>query len=114
MIAVDFCRLPLILPPPSFPPPPSQGVDFTQAYVDAAQKNICSSSASFNVSVVYGSVYDLSLLKSLAPAGQSFDAAYFSGSISLLPEPLDALRMVAKVLKKGGLIYVTQVSHKQP
>ena len=62
------------------------------------------------MSVVYGSVYDLPLLKSLAPKGPNskFDAVYFSGSISLLPDPLEALRTVAKVLKKGGLIYVTQ------
>ncbi|GMI04954.1 hypothetical protein TrRE_jg4546 [Triparma retinervis] len=87
-----------------------KGVDFTQHYVDAAQKNIASKDAASNVSVVYGSVYDLPLLKSLAPKGPNskFDAVYFSGSISLLPDPLDALRTVAKVLKKGGFIYVTQ------
>jgi alpha-N-acetylglucosaminidase len=93
--------------PPNTPP---KGVDFTQHYVDAAQKNIASKDAASNVSVVYGSVYDLPLLKSLAPKGPNskFDAVYFSGSISLLPDPLDALRTVAKVLKKGGFIYVTQ------
>lgn len=37
-----------------------------------------------------------------------FDAAYFSGSISLIPDPPTALRAAAKMVKPGGKVYVTQ------
>ena len=42
-----------------------------------------------------------------------FDAAYFSGSISLLPDPPKALQAVASVVKPGGLIYITQTYQRK-
>ena len=92
--------------------PHSQGVDFTRSYVQAAQDNIASKKASSFVKVQYGSVYDLSLLKLLTPPSK-FDAVYFSGSISLLPDAVKAIETVSKVLKKGGKIYITQTYQKR-
>ena len=43
-----------------------------------------------------------------ATTRSKFDNAYFSGSISLLPDQTDALLAVASLVKKGGRIYVTQ------
>lgn len=44
---------------------------------------------------------------------REFDAVYFSGSWSLMPSPVEALRVAAKLCKKDGLIYVTQTFQKQ-
>jgi len=92
------------------------GVDFTQAYVQAAQTNISQSPCASTVKVVYGSVYDQAVLETghrWLSSPQMFSAAYFSGSISLLPDPLLALRTVAKVVEPGGKIYVTQTYQKR-
>ena len=43
-----------------------------------------------------------------------FDVAYFSGSISLMPEPHNALLNVAKLLKPGGRIIITQTFQNKP
>ena len=36
------------------------------------------------------------------------DAVYFSGSFSLLPDPLEALNAAQQLVKPGGTIYITQ------
>ncbi|GMH63113.1 hypothetical protein TL16_g03630 [Triparma laevis f. inornata] len=87
------------------------GVDYTQEYVDAAQLNIKNKNAEDNVTVVYGSVYD-SLVLSSFPI-KKFDAAYFSGSISLLPDPVSALHSAAEFVKPSGHIYITQTYQKR-
>ena len=43
------------------------GVDYTQSYVNSAQENINKANLSKSIKVVYGSVYDTKLLKSLLP-----------------------------------------------
>lgn len=40
--------------------------------------------------------------------GGPFDAIYFSGSLMILPNPVDALNHVKQMLKNSGKIYVTQ------
>jgi len=48
------------------------------------------------------------------PEDERFDAVYFSGSISLMPDPAAALRAVAPLLKqKEGRVYITQTFQKQ-
>lgn len=90
------------------------GVDFTREYVEGAQGNIKRAGLEKEVKVVYGSVYDTKLLKSLVPSPRrKFDAAYFSGSISLLPDRVGALKSAASAVKKGGKIYVTQTYQKR-
>lgn len=51
--------------------------------------------------VEHASVYDF---RSAAP----LDAAYFSGSLMIMPDPAAALRHVAAQLRPGGVIYCTQ------
>lgn len=83
------------------------GVDFTQEYVTAAKVNIEANNAVDFVECIYGSVYNTTLLKTLASTSL-FDAVYFSGSISLMPDPAGALLAVSQVLKPGGSVFVTQ------
>lgn len=48
------------------------------------------------------------------PEAQRFDAAYFSGSITLMPDPAAALRAVAPLIKKeSGRVYITQTFEKK-
>lgn len=42
-----------------------------------------------------------------------FDAVYFSGSFSLLPDPPAALRLTSKVLADSGKIYITQTFQRK-
>ena len=45
---------------------------------------------------------------------KSFDAVYFSGSISLLPDPAAALILTSRVLKeRTGKVYVTQTYQRR-
>jgi len=81
--------------------------------------------------VVEGSIYDdnLAVLCSVdagleggvAPGGggpvpeeDRFDAAYFSGSLTVMPDPPAALRAVVPLIKeKGGRVYITQTFNKR-
>ena len=47
------------------------------------------------------------------PDNELFDAIYFSGSISLMPNPTEALKCTAKMLKPNGRIYITQTFQKR-
>ena len=42
-----------------------------------------------------------------------FDAVYFSGSFSLLPDPMKALKIADKLLTANGVIYITQTYQKR-
>ena len=47
-------------------------------------------------------------LSSLFSGDARFDAVYFSGSLTLMPDPPKALRIGASMLKDGGRVYITQ------
>jgi len=48
------------------------------------------------------------------PDDQKFDAVYFSGSFTLMPNPIEALKAVVPLMKKGtGRIYITQTFNKR-
>lgn len=55
--------------------------------------------------MVHQSIYDF--------AESGFDAAYFSGSFMLMPDPAQALRHVLSLLKPGSRIYFTQTFEKR-
>ncbi|KAK3276377.1 hypothetical protein CYMTET_15540 [Cymbomonas tetramitiformis] len=80
------------------------GVDYEQSYITKAKHLAAKHHLQNRISLHCDSVYT----SDLASYGAPFDVAYFSGSISLMPDPPKALRAVAKVLKPQGLIYVTQ------
>jgi len=82
------------------------GVDYEERYVNFARKKILNDGLASNVRVIRASVYDDDLGERVG--GKKFDAVYFSGSISLMPDPAEALRVAARLLRPGGRIYVTQ------
>jgi len=66
----------------------------------------------FYCQVFEKSIYDSDLPK-LCEDGR-FDAAYFSGSLTVMPDPVEALRAVVPLIKeKVGRIYITQTFEKQ-
>lgn len=97
------------------------GIDYNQLYVEAAQKSVAKEQLEDRVRVEFMSVYDMTpgnpfpiQTRKGTNDGNGeekvvgFDAAYFSGSLTLLPDPPAALRTAAKLLKKpNGLVYVT-------
>lgn len=93
------------------------GVDYEQAYVEKCKSVMQNNALDKQVSVVCKSVYDEDLLSAVnqnETEQQLFDAIYFSGSISLMPDPAEALRCsAARMLKPGGLVYITQTFQKR-
>lgn len=47
------------------------------------------------------------------PEELKFDAIYFSGSITVMPDPVAALKVVVPLMKSGGRIYITQTFQKR-
>ena len=89
------------------------GVDYDARYIKAAERRVAQDAKLRDrVSVVCASVYDGPVLAALRPKG-GFDAAYFSGSLTLMPDPVEALQAVAAVVRPGGRIYVTQTYQKR-
>lgn len=97
------------------------GVDYDASYVAAAKRTIAASAAlqDAGTAVVCRSVYDVGLLAAVNAAAdasptQLFDAVYFSGSFSLMPDPSGALRAAARLLAPGGAVYITQTFQRAP
>ena len=90
------------------------GVDYDNAYVLAARRR-CEADVRLKdrVAVTCASVYDAATLHQLRPKG-GFDASFFSGSLTLMPDPPAALRAAAAVTKGGGRVYVTQTYQRRP
>jgi len=86
------------------------GIDYEERYIAKAKAASASAGLSEAVKVHCASVYDPSLPEMV---GKDFDCAYFSGSFSLLPDPSEALRAVAALLKPGGRIYITQTFQRR-
>ena len=75
------------------------GIDYDARYTKAAERRIAGDAKlKGRVSVVCASVYDGQVLAALRPQG-GFDAAYFSGSLTLMPDPVEALQAVAAVVR---------------
>jgi SAM-dependent methyltransferase len=76
------------------------GVDVDRAYVEHCRRSVEQARLSDHIVVHLQSVYDHS--------GGPYDAAYFSGSFMLLPDPTTALRHVGGLLARDGRLYFTQ------
>ena len=96
------------------------GVDYDAVYIAHAKRTISTSSVlRSQVKVVCKSVFDRDLLDAVnsysgVPPGTLFDAVYFSGSFSLLPEQAKALHIASQLLSPTGAIYVTQTFQRSP
>lgn len=105
------------------------GVDIDAAYVEAGKASIVEANLSDSISIDKVDVYEgkekiLDLSKKLGADvnshGQFVDAVYFSGSFSLLPDPVKALQLVSEFVKRntktgadGGAIYITQTYQRR-
>ena len=87
------------------------GIDIDQAYIKHCRKALKDAGLDERCSAVCKSVFDEDLADEV---GSDFDAIYFSGSISLMPEPEKALALCSALTKGGkGKIYVTQTFQKK-
>lgn len=91
------------------------GIDYEPVYIRAAQARIQKDHIlRARVSVQCASVYDSTVLKQLAAKrGGKFDAAYLSGSLTLMPDPVAALQAAATVVRPGGCIHCTQTYQRR-
>ena len=90
------------------------GIDYDAPYIEAARAAVAAHGVTRRVKVHCMSVYDADALSALRPpTGDLFDAAYFSGSLTLMPNPVAAIVAVARMVKPGGLIYVTQTYQRR-
>lgn len=87
------------------------GVDVSKQYMEAARRAVSSNKLEEHVHIVCQSIYDVPSIQTWLrkSSGKAVvDAVYFSGSFSLLPDPLEALNAAQQLLKPGGTIYITQ------
>ena len=78
-------------------------IDYDIDYVKACTAELERSNLLDRCEVVHASVYDY-----VCPNGERLDAAYFSGSLMLMPDPVRALTHVSSLLRPGCKIYCTQ------
>ncbi len=81
------------------------GVDCDKDYVEKCRDNIREFGMEKQVRVFHESIYDFNRALDLR-----FDAVYFSSSLMILPDPVEALTHCNSMLKdsRNGLIYSTQ------
>ena len=89
------------------------GVDYDSAYVAAARRNVSAAGMEDQVTLHCASIYEADAVEKDVDEKGPFDAGYFSGSFSLMPNPLEALLVVAKFVKRGGHVYITQTFQRR-
>lgn len=76
------------------------GLDIDTDYLDRCHREMARAGLAEQVQPVYASVYD--------HTDGPYDAAYFSASLMLLPDPVAAIAHVARLLAPGGRLFATQ------
>ncbi|KAL9183405.1 hypothetical protein ACHAXT_005192 [Thalassiosira profunda] len=105
------------------------GIDIDAAYVEAGKLSVEQAGLSDRISINTVDVYEgreilLQLAEKIGATanadGETFDAIYFSGSFSLLPDPVKALQLVSKIVKGNsnneadrGRIFITQTYQRK-
>lgn len=79
------------------------GLDIDRDYFELCASAIARAGLAEHVVPCLCSVYD--------HEGGPYDVAYFSASLMLLTDPVEAMRHVAKQLAPGGRVYFTQTFH---
>jgi ubiquinone/menaquinone biosynthesis C-methylase UbiE len=84
------------------------GVDIDGDYLERARLNLERARITDRVRLRHISIFDFQ--------EREFDAAYFSASFMLLPDPASVLRHVTTLLKPGGPVFFTQTfeEHRSP
>ena len=88
------------------------GIDYEAAYIKKAAEAISAEGLAELCKVHCKSIYDPQLRQVFTGAAK-FDCAYFSGSLTLMPDPSAALKCAATMLTDDGVIYVTQTFQNQ-
>jgi SAM-dependent methyltransferase len=81
------------------------GVDVDVAYVERCRRAVARRALDDRVVVRLESIYD--------HRGGPYDAAYFSGSFMVLPDPVAALRHVGTLLAPGAPVFFTQTVERR-
>jgi len=89
------------------------GIDPEAEYIKKAGEVISAAGISERCKVNCASIYDPKL-RMLFTGAARFDAAYFSGSLTLMPDPAAALKCAASMLTDKGVIYITQTFQNRP
>ena len=89
------------------------GIDPEREYVTKAARVVAAAGLADAVKVHRLSIYEPGLRSAFAGKAK-FDHVYFSGSLTVLRDPVAALRCAATMLKPGGRVYVTQCFHNRP
>lgn len=79
------------------------GLDIDRDYFDLCRTAVSRAGLDDHVTPLLCSVYD--------HEGGPYDVAYFSASLMVLPDPVEAMRHVAKQLAPDGLVFFTQTFH---
>jgi len=79
------------------------GLDIDRDYLEVCSAAVARAGLAAYVTPCLCSVYD--------HEGGPYDSVYFSASLMLLPDPVEAMRHVAKQLAPDGRIYFTQTFH---
>jgi SAM-dependent methyltransferase len=82
------------------------GIDIDAAYIDRCRSAVAQRGLTDRIDARLESVYD--------HRGGPYDAAYFSASFMLLPDPAAALHHVRSLLAPNARIYFTQTFEHQP
>jgi SAM-dependent methyltransferase len=82
------------------------GLDIDAAYLDRCRTEVSRAGLADRVRPLLASVYD-----HVPEPDARYDAAYFSASLMLLPDPAAAIRHVAAQLAPGGRLFSTQTFH---
>eukprot|EP00985_Skeletonema_marinoi_P030559 scaffold32618_cov141-Skeletonema_marinoi.AAC.2 len=102
------------------------GIDIDSAYVEAGHEAILYAGMDDRISINVVNVYEakekvMELVKQMGGSedsdGRFVDAVYFSGSFSLLPDPVKALHLVSEFVKtkdgEKGSIFITQTYQRK-
>jgi len=89
------------------------GVDYNAQYIAFAKASVRRGALEGRLTMHCASIYDPELGALVGAEEELFDYIYFSGSFSLMPDPLAALQASAKLLKPNGKIYITQTYQKK-
>jgi len=83
------------------------GVDYDQKYVNFAKNKIKQKNLQDRIQVHCKSIFDVDLGTAIKQE-KAYDAAYFSGSWTLMPSPVQALHIASSFVKPDGKVFVTQ------
>jgi len=89
------------------------GIDYEEEYIKKAGAIVANAGLAKQVKLNCTSIYDPKL-RMLFTGPARFDAAYFSGSLTLMPDPAAALKCASNMLTDAGLVYVTQTFQNRP